>query len=103
MSLAQTEYLTDEGEYFESEGACSRDGIPTSKQSNEINISLLKTETISSEIGYNFCVYLGSPVADTDADADVSVPADYTIVSGISECIGTYDSYMQWGGCFEGE
>ena len=55
MSLAQTEYISNNGSYFDSTGDCSTSA--TSAQSTEINDKLLFSETIvPAKLAFNICV-----------------------------------------------
>ena len=71
MSLAQTEYISNNGSYFDSTGDCSTSA--TSAQSTEINVKLLESETIEpAKLDFNMCV------KDTSDD---DVGYDYTIIA----------------------
>ena len=72
MSLAQTEYISNNGSYFESTDECS--AIATSTQTTEINDELLKSETIEpGKLGFNMCVI--------DDTGDPTLGYDYTIIA----------------------
>ena len=101
ISLAQTEYFTDEGEYFESVDACDSTIVPTKSQSTEINNDLLHSAAITDDIDYHMCIFTGSDASATSTEGDTDTfVADYTIVAGQTGCVGTYTSSMEWGGCF---
>ncbi len=70
MSLAQTEYISNRGNYFESSGSC--DTTLTATQSTEINTELLESETIiPAKLGFNMCV--------EDTSDDTPYVSDYII------------------------
>ena len=73
MSLAQTEYISNNGSYFESTGECSTSASST--QSTEINDVLLESKTIEpAKLAFNICV--------TDNSGDTPYPGyDYTIIA----------------------
>ena len=73
MSLAQTEYISNNGSYFESDDECST--TATSAQSTEINDDLLESKTIEpAKLGFNMCV--------KDNSSDSPDPGyDYTIIA----------------------
>ena len=73
MSLAQTEYISNNGSYFESTGDCSTSA--SSAQSTEINDDLLESETIDpTKLAFNMCV--------KDNSGDSPYPGyDYTIIA----------------------
>ena len=73
MSLAQTEYISNNGSYFDSTGDCSTSA--TSAQSTEINVKLLESETIEpAKLAFNMCV--------KDNSGDTPYPGyDYTIIA----------------------
>ena len=73
MSLAQTEYISNNGSYFESTDECSI--TASSTQSTEINDDLLESETIEpAKLGFNMCV--------KDNSGDSPYPGyDYTIIA----------------------
>ena len=73
MSLAQTEYISNNGSYFESTGECSTSASST--QSTEINDELLESETIDpTKLAFNMCV--------TDNSSETPYPGyDYTIIA----------------------
>ena len=73
MSLAQTEYISNNGSYFDSTGDCSTSA--TSAQSTEINDKLLFSETIvPAKLAFNICV--------KDNSTDTPYPGyDYTIIA----------------------
>ncbi len=96
MSLAQTEYISNNGSYFDSSDECST--TATSAQSTEINVRLLESETIDpAKLGFNMCVQ------DTSGD---DVGYDYTIkaVATKKTCTLAFHSNGAWaddvgGGC----
>ena len=56
ISLSQTEYLSNNGAYFESDSSGSCDTTATLAQSNAINDHVLESEVIDpTKIGFNFC------------------------------------------------
>ena len=75
MSLAQTEYISNTGSYFESltPDAC-KEGKATKTQSTEINTTLLESETLDPDkLRFNLCV--------VDTSGDVPYISDYTIIA----------------------
>ena len=75
MSLAQTEYISNTGSYFESStpDAC-KEGTATKTQSTEINTRLLESETLDPDkLKFNLCV-----VDTSNATPYIS---DYTIIA----------------------
>ena len=92
MSLAQTEFVSNNGEYFESLGGCSEDALPTTDQSNAINSDLLESQTISDKLLFNVCVI--------DASADTPYLYDYQIVAGAPKgggnCMIVFNSNGTW-------
>ena len=73
MSLAQTEYISNNGSYFESTDECSI--TASSTQSTEINDDLLESETIEpAKLGFNMCV------KDNSSDTPY-LGYDYTIIA----------------------
>ena len=73
MSLAQTEYISNNGSYFESTDECS--ATASSTQSTEINDDLLESETIEpAKLGFNMCV------KDNSSDTPY-LGYDYTIIA----------------------
>ena len=74
MSLAQTEYISNSGTYFESTGSGSCDTSATTTQSEEINVRLLESKTIEAgKLGFNMCVI--------DTSTDDPYISDYTIIA----------------------
>ena len=73
MSLAQTEYISNNGSYFDSTNDCSTSA--SSAQSTEINVKLLFSETIvPAKLAFNICV--------KDNSTDTPYPGyDYTIIA----------------------
>ena len=73
MSLAQTEYISNNGSYFDSTDDCSTSA--SSAQSTEINVKLLFSETIvPAKLAFNICV--------KDNSTDIPYPGyDYTIIA----------------------
>ena len=87
ISLAQTEYFSNEGDYFASGGTCSLSSDPTSGQSTGINDQLLESKTITEKLGYNMCV-----TTDSVDGNDV----DYTIIASNGICNITLSSESDW-------
>ena len=87
MSLAQTEYFSNEGDYFVSGDTCSLSSVPTSGQSTGINDRLLESKTITEKLGYNMCV-----TTDSVDGNDV----DYTIIASNGTCEITLSSESDW-------
>ena len=87
ISLAQTEYFSNEGDYFVSGGACSSSSDPTSGQSTGINDDLLESKTITEKVGYNMCV-----TTDSVDGNDV----DYTIIASNGTCAIALSSESDW-------
>ena len=88
MSLAQTEYISNNGSYFDSTDDCSTSA--SSAQSTEINVKLLFSETIvPAKLGFNMCVQ------DTSGD---DVGYDYTIkaVATKKTCTLAFHSNGAW-------
>jgi len=78
MALAQTEYISNTGRYFESEGSGGCDLDATEKQSAEINTTLLEIGTIEPDkLKFDLCV--------VDTSADVPYISDYTIIAHAGE------------------
>ena len=78
MSLAQTEYISNTGGYFESTGSAACDTTATTGQSTEINTRLLESETLDPDkLKFNLCV--------VDTSADVPYISDYTIIAHAGE------------------
>ena len=72
MSLAQTEYISNNGSYFVSSDECSATATPA--QSTEINNDLLESKTIEpGKLGFNMCVI--------DDTGDSTLGYDYTIIA----------------------
>jgi len=90
MSLAQTEYISNNGSYFESTGECSTSASST--QSTEINVDLLESETIDpTKLAFNMCV--------TDNSSDSPYPGyDYTIIAVATskKCTFQFHSNGSW-------
>ena len=75
MSLAQTEYISNTGSYFESltPDSC-KEGKATKTQSTEINTRLLESETLDPDkLKFNLCV--------VDTSTDVPYISDYTVIA----------------------
>ena len=87
MSLAQTEYFSNEGDYFVSGDTCSLSSVPTSGQSTGINDRLLESKTITEKLGYNMCV-----TTDSVDGNDV----DYTIIASNGTCTITLSNESDW-------
>ena len=74
MSLAQTEYISNTGGYFESTGSAACDTTATTGQSTEINTKLLESETLDPDkLKFNLCV--------VDTSTDVPYISDYTVIA----------------------
>ena len=74
MSLAQTEFISNTGGYFESTGAGGCDTSATKAQSTEINTTLLESETLDPDkLKFNLCV--------VDTSTDVPYISDYTVIA----------------------
>ena len=74
MALAQTEYISNTGRYFESEGSGGCDLDATEKQSAEINTTLLESATLDPDkLRFNLCV--------EDTSGDTPYISDYTIIA----------------------
>tara|TARA_B100000959_G_scaffold265902_1_gene307840 strand:+ start:3027 stop:3470 length:444 start_codon:yes stop_codon:yes gene_type:complete len=74
MSLAQTEYISNTSDYFESTGAGGCDLAATEAQSAEINTRLLESTTLDPDkLKFNLCV--------VDTSADSPYISDYTIIA----------------------
>ena len=90
MSLAQTEYISNNGSYFESTGDCSTSA--SSAQSTEINDELLESKTIKpAKLAFNICV--------TDNSGDTPYPGyDYTIIAVATskKCTFQFHSNGSW-------
>ena len=72
MSLAQTEYISNNGSYFESTDDCSTSA--SSAQSTEINDDLLESKTIEpAKLAFNMCV--------KDTSTDPTLGYDYAIIA----------------------
>tara|TARA_B100001123_G_C15049539_1_gene922999 strand:+ start:297 stop:725 length:429 start_codon:yes stop_codon:yes gene_type:complete len=56
ISLAQTEYYSDMGTYYETTGAASNSCTTSTATNTEINTNLFGgTNVVSTELGYNIC------------------------------------------------
>ena len=91
MALAQTEYLSNEGKFFESAGTCDTGSNPSQVQREEINTKLLEANTLTEKLGYNACII--------DHTGETPPPEiDYTIVASDPNrvCIITLTSNMEW-------
>ena len=89
MSLAQTEYISNNGSYFVSSDECST--TATSAQSTEINNDLLESKTIEpSKLGFNMCVI--------DVTGDPTLGYDYTIIASATSktCKLEFNSNGAW-------
>ena len=74
MSLAQTEYISNTGGYFESTGSAACDTTATTGQSTEINTTLLESETLDPDkLKFNLCV--------VDTSGATPYVSDYTIIA----------------------
>ena len=74
MSLAQTEYISNTGGYFESTGSAACGTTATKVQSTEINTRLLESETLDPDkLKFNLCV--------VDTSTDVPYISDYTVIA----------------------
>lgn len=74
MSLAQTEYISNTGSYFQSTAAGGCDTGATTAQSTEINTTLLESETLDPDkLKFNLCV--------VDTSTDVPYISDYTVIA----------------------
>ena len=74
ISLAQTEYISNEGAYFTSTASGSCDTTITAAHSTEINDDLLFKETIiPSKLAFNMCI--------VDTSGDTPYISDYTIIA----------------------
>ena len=74
MSLAQTEYISNTGSYFQSTAAGGCDTGATTAQSTEINTTLLESATLDPDkLRFNLCV--------VDTSGDVPYISDYTIIA----------------------
>ena len=74
MSLAQTEYISNTGSYFESSTPDACDTTATKTQSTEINTTLLESKTLDPDkLKFNLCV--------VDTSTDVPYISDYTIIA----------------------
>ena len=74
MSLAQTEYISNTGSYFESLTPDGCDKAATKTQSAEINTTLLESETLDPDkLKFNLCV--------VDTSNDTPYVSDYTIIA----------------------
>ena len=87
ITLAQTEYISNEGDYFVSGGTCSLSSFPTSGQSTGINNNLLEGKTITEKLGYNMCV---------TKDSIDSNDVDYTIIASNGTCVITLSNESDW-------
>jgi len=85
--LAQTEYFSNEGEYYVSGDTCSLSTDPKSGQSTGINDRLLESKTITEKLGYNMCV-----TTDSVDGNDV----DYTIIASNGTCTITLSNESDW-------
>ena len=85
--LAQTEYFSNEGEYYVSGDTCSLSSDPTSGQSTGINNRLLDSKTITEKLGYNMCV---------TTDSVDSNDVDYTIIASNGTCKITLSNESDW-------
>ena len=91
MALAQTEYLSNEGKFFESTGTCDTTSNPSKVQREKINTKLLEADTLTEKLGYNACII--------DHTGETPPPEiDYTIVASdpARACIITLTSNMEW-------
>ena len=92
MSLAQTEFVSNNGEYFNSLESCSGDALPTTSQSDAINSDLLESQTITDKLLFNVCVI--------DTSGDTPYLYDYQIVAGASKsgglCMIVFNSNGTW-------
>ena len=91
MSLAQTEYISNSGTYFESTGSGSCDTSATTTQSEEINVRLLESKTIEAgKLGFNMCVI--------DVTGDPTLGYDYTIIAVATSrtCTFEFHSNGSW-------
>ena len=90
MSLAQTEYISNNGSYFKSTDECST--TASSAQSTEINDDLLESKTIDpAKLGFNMCV--------KDNSGDSPYPGyDYTIIAVATSrtCTFEFHSNGSW-------
>ena len=89
MSLAQTEYISNNASYFESTGDCSTSA--SSAQSTEINDDLLESKTIDpAKLGFNMCVI--------DDSGDPALGYDYTIIAVATSrtCTFEFHSNGSW-------
>ena len=74
MSLAQTEYISNTGGYFESTGSAACDTTATKGQSTEINTTLLESATLDPDkLRFNLCV--------VDTSGDIPYISDYSIIA----------------------
>ena len=87
ITLAQTEYFSNEGDYFVSGDTCSLTGTPKLGQSTGINDQLLESKTITEKLGYNMCV-----TTDSVDGNDV----DYTIIASNGTCTITLSNESDW-------
>ncbi len=87
ITLAQTEYFSNEGDYFVSGDTCSLTGAPKLGQSTGINDRLLGSKTITEKLGYNMCLTKES-IGGNDAD--------YTIIASNGTCVITLSSDSDW-------
>ena len=72
IGLAQTEYYSNYGYYFFSEGGTAADSCDPSKElTEEIGLKLFETsDYIKEEIGYNFCSFETSTGFEVHAERD---------------------------------
>ena len=74
ISLSPTEYLSNNGAYFESDSSGSCDTTATLAQSNAINDHVLESEVIDpTKIGFNFCI--------DDTSLDTPYVSDYAVIA----------------------
>ena len=74
MSLAQTEYISNTGSYFQSTAAGGCDTGATTAQSTEINTTLLESATLDPDkLRFNLCV--------VDTSGDIPYISDYSIIA----------------------
>ena len=74
MSLAQTEYISNTGGYFESTNSGGCNEAATIAQSTEINTRLLESTTLDPDkLKFNLCV--------VDTSTDVPYISDYTVIA----------------------
>ena len=92
MSLAQTEYISNTGGYFESTGSAACGTTATKVQSTEINTRLLESETLDPDkLKFNLCV--------VDTSNDTPYVSDYTIIAQATDgkkCVLKMHSNGSW-------